>query len=191
MTGPLAPASPVMAEPASPARCVTGVAYAKIDTPIGRLIAAVTGEGLVRLSLPNDRPERVLGGLEERFGHAPTESAEALADTSRELHEYFAGERDEFTLPLDYALTGGFDRRACEAMTAVRYGETITYAELAHRAGNPRAARAAGHACATNPIAIVVPCHRIVGSDGSLHGYGGGLDMKRYLLRLEGVLLGM
>jgi methylated-DNA-[protein]-cysteine S-methyltransferase len=168
---------------------VSGLAYAEVETPIGRLIAAATDDGLVRLSLPNDSPERVLGGLEERFGSAPTESAEAMADTSRELHEYFAGERDEFTMPLDFALTSGFDRRACEAMARIGYGETITYAELAERAGNRRAARAAGHACATNPIAIVVPCHRVLGSNGSLHGYGGGLDMKRYLLRLEGVLL--
>ncbi len=168
---------------------MSAVAYAHVETPIGRLIAAATEDGLVRLSLPNDQPGRVLGDLEERLGVRPAKSPEALADTSRELGEYFAGERDEFTMPLDMGLTSGFDRRACEAMAQIGYGETITYAELADRAGNRRAARAAGHACATNPIAIVVPCHRVLGSDGSLHGYGGGLDMKRFLLRLEGVLL--
>jgi methylated-DNA-[protein]-cysteine S-methyltransferase len=168
---------------------MTGVAYAEVETPIGRLLAAATGDGLVRLSLPNDEPARVLGELEERLGVPPVESPQALAAISSELGEYFAGERSEFTMPLDLRLTSGFDRRACEAMAQIGYGTTITYAELAERAGNRGAARAAGHACATNPIAIVVPCHRVLGSDGSLHGYGGGLDMKRYLLRLEGALL--
>jgi methylated-DNA-[protein]-cysteine S-methyltransferase len=168
---------------------VTRAAYAEIETPIGRLIAAATADGLVRLGLPNDDRARVVRGLERELGDCPEESAAALADIRRELDEYFAGERTEFTVPLDLRLTSGFDRRACEAMGRIGYGTTITYAELAERAGNRGAARAAGHACATNPIAIVVPCHRVLGSDGSLHGYGGGLDMKRYLLQLEGVLL--
>jgi methylated-DNA-[protein]-cysteine S-methyltransferase len=168
---------------------VTGVAYAEVETPIGRLLVASTDAGLVRLGLPNDDRQRVLRELERELGDRPQESSAALAEIRTELDEYFAAERSEFTMPLDLTLTSGFDRRACEAMAEIAYGTTISYAELAERAGNRGAARAAGHACATNPIAIVVPCHRVLGSDGSLHGYGGGLDMKRYLLRLEGALL--
>jgi methylated-DNA-[protein]-cysteine S-methyltransferase len=166
-----------------------GVAYTVVDSPVGPLLAAATARGLVRLGLPNDNRARLLRCLEQALGDRPEESSAALAEIRRELGEYFAGVRTAFTMPLDLSLTSGFDRRACEAMAQIGYGTTVTYAELAERAGNRGAARAAGHACATNPIAIVVPCHRVLGSDGSLHGYGGGLDMKRYLLRLEGALL--
>jgi methylated-DNA-[protein]-cysteine S-methyltransferase len=168
---------------------VSGLAYSAIETPVGRLLAAAGERGLLRIGLPNEEPGEVLAELTGRLGTQPVESPQMLAEVRRQLDEYFAGERREFAVPLDLSLRSGFDRRACESMTHIRYGETVSYAELAARAGNPRAARAAGHACATNPIAIVVPCHRVVGSDGSLHGYGGGLPMKRFLLQLEGALL--
>lgn len=152
------------------------VVWGRMDSPLGPLHVGVSELGLARLTLPSERPEPD----ELRDGD------ERLAGVRRQLDEYFAGERREFTIPLDWGVARGFRLRALEAMSRVPYGETVTYAELAGRAGNPRAARAAGHACATNPIPIVVPCHRIVGSDGGLHGYGGGLHLKEQLLRLEG-----
>jgi methylated-DNA-[protein]-cysteine S-methyltransferase len=168
---------------------VTAVAYAEIDSPAGLLLAATTDRGLVRLALTGEPRQRVLMELRSRLGAEPVQDSEALAPLASELDEYFAAARREFTIPLDRSLTSGFDRRACEELSAIPYGSTVTYAELARRAGRPGAARAAGHACATNPIAIVVPCHRVLGSDGSLRGYGGGLELKRSLLQLEGALL--
>jgi methylated-DNA-[protein]-cysteine S-methyltransferase len=168
---------------------MTAVAFAELETPVGTLVAATTECGLVRLALPGERRQRVVDELRARLGTEAVEDAAAVEPVASELGEYFAGTRDAFTLPLDRSLTSGFDRRVCEEMSAIPYGSTVTYAELAARAGRPGAARAAGHACATNPIAIVVPCHRVLGSDGGLRGYGGGLEMKRFLLQLEGALL--
>jgi methylated-DNA-[protein]-cysteine S-methyltransferase len=156
---------------------MNGLAWGRVDSPFGPLHAGVSETGLARLLLPSEAGERGLLGADGR-----------LEAVRRQLEEYFAGERREFTLTLDLRGATGFRLRALQAMGRVPYGETVTYAELAARAGNPRAARAAGHACATNPIPIVLPCHRILGSDGGLHGYGGGLHMKEQLLRLEGVL---
>ena len=141
-------------------------------------------KGLVRIGLPAEDPDAVLEELDDNVSEAPARVAAAAS----ELDEYFAGRRREFTLPLDWARAQGFRLRVLEAMSRLPYGETVTYAELAARAGNPRAPRAAGHACATNPIPIVVPCHRVVGSDGSLRGYTGGLHYKEFLLRLEGAI---
>jgi len=149
--------------------------WGRVESPVGPLHVAVSEAGLARIAFPREQHGRV--AIDDRV--------EAVR---RQLGEYFAGERREFTLPLDWSVARGFRLRALEAMSRVPYGETATYAELAARAGNPRAARAAGHACATNPIPIVLPCHRIVGSDGGLHGYGGGLHVKEQLLRLERAL---
>ena len=168
---------------------MTAVTYAELQTAAGPLLAATTEHGLVRLALPGEPRQRVLAELRSRLAAEPVESRDALAPVASELDEYFAGKRRAFTIPLDRSLTRGFDRRACEELSAIPYGSTVTYAELARRAGRPGAARAAGRACATNPIAIVVPCHRVLGSDGSLRGYGGGLELKRSLLELEGALL--
>jgi methylated-DNA-[protein]-cysteine S-methyltransferase len=154
---------------------VSAVVWGLVESPFGPLHVAVSEAGLARLAFPSEQHGRV--AMDDR-----------IDAVRRQLDEYFAGDRREFTLSLDWGSAGGFRRRALEAMSRVPYGETVTYAELAARAGNPRAARAAGHACATNPIPIVLPCHRILGSDGRLHGYGGGLHMKRQLLRLEGAL---
>ncbi len=108
-----------------------------------------------------------------------------LDETARQLEEYFAGRRREFDLPLDLRLAHGFRRHVLDELRDVGYGTTVSYSELAQAAGNPRAVRAVGSACATNPIPIVIPCHRVLRSDGSLGGYGGGLHVKRALLDLE------
>jgi methylated-DNA-[protein]-cysteine S-methyltransferase len=165
---------------------MSGIAYAVLDSPIGDLLVASTRQGLVRIGLPAEDPGAVLDELASRLSLELAESPRRVAAPRRELDEYFAGTRRRFTLPLDWAEARGFRRRALEAMSRLPFGETVTYKELATRAGNPRAARAAGHACATNPIPIVVPCHRVIGSDGSLHGYTGGLQVKEFLLELEG-----
>lgn len=151
------------------------VVWGRVESPFGPLHVAVSEAGLARLAFPQEPHGRLVAD-------------DRVEDVRLQLEEYFAGERREFTLTLDLGPAAGFRLRALEAMSRIPYGETVTYAELAGRAGNPRAARAAGHACATNPIPIILPCHRVLGSDGGLHGYGGGLDVKERLLRLEGAL---
>jgi methylated-DNA-[protein]-cysteine S-methyltransferase len=154
------------------------LAWGRIDSPLGVLHVGMSGRRLARIALPS----------EDRSGIVPTRSA-GIAHAASELKEYFAGERREFTIPLDWSRARGFRRRVLEEMGRIPYGETVTYRELAARAGNSRAARAAGHTCATNPIPIVLPCHRVIGSDGRLHGFTGGIHLKEFLLRLEGSLL--
>jgi methylated-DNA-[protein]-cysteine S-methyltransferase len=157
---------------------VRPVAWGRVESPLGPLHVGVSELGLARIAVTSEPPEQ------DRLSNGE----ERVVDVRRQLDEYFAGERREFTMPLDWSGVTGFRLRALEAMGRVPYGETVTYAELAGRAGNLRAARAAGHACATNPIPIVLPCHRIVGSDGTLRGYMGGIHLKELLLRLEGAL---
>jgi methylated-DNA-[protein]-cysteine S-methyltransferase len=153
-----------------------------IDSPIGPLYIEAGERGLRRLDF-------MPGATSEATDSEYAVAAQIELETARQLREYFAGERTAFDLPLD--LEGsGFRQRAWLALASIPYGATVTYAQLAALAGNPAAARAAGHACATNPIAIVLPCHRVIGSNGSLHGFGGGLDMKAFLLRLEGAPIG-
>jgi methylated-DNA-[protein]-cysteine S-methyltransferase len=165
------------------------VAYSTFPSPIGDLTAAVTGRGLVRVGLPVDDPVELVDDLERRLGERPVESGRDVAPARAQLDEYFAGERQAFTMPLDWSLARGFRLRVLEEMFQIPYGQTVTYAELAGRAGNPRAPRAAGQACATNPIPIVLPCHRVLSSDGGLNWYSGGLHFKEFLLRHEGALL--
>ena len=159
-----------------------------VDSPIGVLTLARGPEGLVRLTLAGETPQSVADDLRTRLGADVVEDDIALADVRDQLGRYFAGELEEFDVPLDWTLAHGFHRACCEAMLRIPYGVTVTYAELAASAGSPRAVRAAGQACATNPIAIIAPCHRVLASDG-FGGYGGGLDQKRMLLALEGALL--
>ncbi len=163
------------------------VACADIETPMGRLTLAATGAGLVRVGLPPEDPSTVRDELRRRLGDV-VEDESGVDPARRQLDEYFAGERREFTMPLDWSLARGFRLRALEEMFRIPYGTTISYGELAARAGNPRAPRAAGQACATNPIPIVLPCHRVIRSDGDLNWYTGGLHYKEFLLRLEGAL---
>lgn len=163
------------------------VAYAEIDSPIGTLIAASTEVGLVQIGWQSSDHEAILERLAAAVGPRILRSPRRLDPVRRELEEYFEGRRRQFDLPLDWRLTGGFVRRVLTETDRIPFGETRTYAELATAAGSPRAFRAAGSALGANPIPIVVPCHRVLRTGGALGGYGGGLEVKRKLLELEGV----
>jgi len=164
------------------------VAYATVDSPLGTLTVAATPRGLVALGLPNRAPEDVAQDLASRISPRVLEAPARLDPVRRELDLYFAGKLDRFDLPLDWRLSGGFRRRVLRAIDRIPYGQTRSYTEMARRAGNERAVRAAGSACGSNPIPLVVPCHRVLRTSGALGGYGGGLPMKQALLELEGVL---
>jgi methylated-DNA-[protein]-cysteine S-methyltransferase len=162
------------------------VAYTSTDTPIGRLMLAATPAGLVRLAFENEDADAVLADLARRVSPRVLEAPARLDGARRELEEYFVGRRSQFALPLDWSLTAGFRRAVLSATAGIPYGRTETYRTVAAAAGNPAAVRAAGTALATNPLPIVVPCHRVLRSDGGLGGYRGGLELKGALLRLEG-----
>jgi methylated-DNA-[protein]-cysteine S-methyltransferase len=164
------------------------VAYATTDTPVGPLLVATTPRGLVRAAYPRERPDDVLSELARDVSPRVLESPRELDPVRRELDQYFEGRRRSFDLPIDWRLSHGFRRHALEALRGIPYGGTITYSELAERAGSPRAHRAAGSACGSNPIPIVVPCHRVVRTGGGLGGYGGGVEVKEFLLELEGAI---
>jgi len=164
------------------------VAYARVDSPFGPLLLAATPRGLVRVSLPGYDPEEALADLATRVSPRVLEAPERLDEARRELDLYFDGKLTEFELAIDWQLTGGFRKRVQQAIARIPYGKTRSYTEMARSAGNERAVRAAGTACGSNPIPIVVPCHRVLRSGGALGGYGGGLPMKEGLLKLEGIL---
>jgi len=163
------------------------VAYAMSDSPFGALLLAATPKGLVKLSLPGHDPEQALEDLAARISPRLLEAPARLDEARRELDLYFEGKLTEFDLPLDWQLSRDFRRRALRAIDRIPYGKTRSYTEIARSAGNERAVRAAGSACGSNPIPIVVPCHRVLRTGGALGGYGGGLPMKEALLKLEGV----
>ena len=164
---------------------VLDVAYRTVASPVGELLLAATPRGLVRIAYQVQGFEEVLtdlaGAISPRILHAPAR----LDGAARELEEYFAGRRRRFDLPLDLQLSEGFRRRVVQQLPQIDYGATVSYTEIARRAGSVRAVRAAGSACARNPLPVVVPCHRVVRSDGALGGYVGGLAAKRTLLELE------
>ncbi|HET8815391.1 MAG TPA: methylated-DNA--[protein]-cysteine S-methyltransferase [Solirubrobacterales bacterium] len=166
------------------------VAYANADSPFGPLLLAKTRRGLVRVGLPNQDQDELLVDLAERVSPRVLESPPELDEVRRELDLYFEGNLARFDLPLDWRLSSGFRQRVLRAIDRIPYGQTRSYTEMARRAGNERAVRAAGTACGSNPIPLVVPCHRVLRTGGALGGYGGGLPMKRALLELEGVLDG-
>jgi methylated-DNA-[protein]-cysteine S-methyltransferase len=176
-----------LAERAS-AEGLLDVAYATTDSPFGELLLARTPRGLVRVSLPSYDPQEALEELAERISPRVLEVPAELDEARRQLDLYFEGKLTGFDLPLDWRLTQGFRSRVQHAIARIPYGQTRSYTEVAASAGNERAVRAAGTACGSNPIPIVVPCHRVLRSGGALGGYGGGLPMKRALLELEGVL---
>jgi methylated-DNA-[protein]-cysteine S-methyltransferase len=161
------------------------VAYTVVDTPIGPLLLAATGAGLVRIAFENEDHDRVLemlaGKLSPRILRAPGR----LADAARQLDQYFAGARTGFDLALDLSLSGGFRQAVQRYLPQIGYGQTQTYAQVAKLVGNPKAVRAVATACATNPLPVVVPCHRVLRTDGTLGGYRGGLAAKTTLLKLE------
>lgn len=165
------------------------VAIGTVATPVGDLLVAVTPRGLVRVAFLEENRDRVLGELARRLSPRILESARATEDVRRELDEYFAADRMKFDLRIDRRLVQGMQRDVLSATGRVAYGSVATYGEIAKRIGRPTAARAVGRALGANPIPIVIPCHRVVGAGGSLTGYGGGLDRKALLLRLEGALL--
>jgi len=164
------------------------VAYATTDSPFGPLLLAATPRGLVRVGLPNQDADELLVDLAARVSPRVLEAPARLDEARRELDLYFEGKLTDFDLALDWQLSKDFRRRVLRAIARIPYGQTRSYTEMARRAGNERAVRAAGTACGSNPLPLVVPCHRVLRTGGALGGYGGGLPMKEDLLRLEGVL---
>jgi methylated-DNA-[protein]-cysteine S-methyltransferase len=174
-------------EAAAAAR-VLDVGFDVVDTAIGRLLVAATDRGLCRVSFDPD-PDEHLDLLARAFGPRVLRTSGAVEEARRQLDEYFEGDRHAFALDVDLRAAAPFARRVLTELAGVPYGETTTYGALAGRIGAPRAARAVGTVMNRNPIPIVLPCHRVVGSTGKLVGYGGGLELKERLLRLEGALL--
>ena len=171
---------------AAAAAGLVDVAYATLDSPLGRLLLAATPQGLIRVAyIEYTDQDAVLEQLAAKVSPRVLAAPRKLDEPRRELDQYFAGARHEFDVPLDWRLTRGFSRRVLEATARIPYGVTSTYKQMATEAGNERASRAAGNALGSNPIPIIVPCHRILHGDGGLGGYTGGLDKKRLLLAVE------
>ncbi|MEY2421745.1 MAG: methylated-DNA-[protein]-cysteine S-methyltransferase [Acidimicrobiaceae bacterium] len=165
------------------------VAYTTVDTPVGPIGLAATDTGLVKVALRPDE-EDFLGELCANVSPRVLEQPAKLDAVRRQLDEYFDGRRTTFSLPIDWQLSHGFRRMVLEALfSQVHFGEVVSYGELAQRVGHPKASRAVGTAMATNPVPIVVPCHRVLRTGGSIGNYGGGVEMKRQLLTFEGSLL--
>jgi methylated-DNA-[protein]-cysteine S-methyltransferase len=164
------------------------VAYDLVDTPVGRLFVAATDRGLCRIAYDTE-PEQELESLARTFGLRVLRSAKPIDPARWELDEYFDGKRQQFDLPVDLALLADFNRLVLGELALVPYGDVVTYGELAARVSRPGAARAVGTVMNRNPLPIVLPCHRVIGANGKLVGYAGGLERKEQLLRLEGALL--
>jgi methylated-DNA-[protein]-cysteine S-methyltransferase len=161
------------------------VAYRTIDTPVGSLLLAATDAGLVRVAFARQGHDAALVALAEKVSPRILSAPGRLDAVAREMDEYFAGARSRFDLPLDHRLSSGFRRQVLAHLPDIAYGSTASYAAVARLAGNPKAVRAVGTACATNPLPVVVPCHRVVRADGSPGGYAGGQAAKQILLALE------
>jgi methylated-DNA-[protein]-cysteine S-methyltransferase len=161
------------------------VAYHTVDSPVGELLLAATDQGLVRVAFASQDHDAVLAELARAVSPRVLRAPRRLADASRQLDEYFAGRRTVFQLPLDLRLATGFRRAVLAHLPEIGYGRTESYAQVAAAAGNPKAVRAVGTACARNPLPLVVPCHRVIRSDGSYGEYAGGVAAKRTLLRME------
>jgi len=162
------------------------IAYRTVDSAVGRLLLAATPRGLLRVAFANEDYDSVLQNLSGRISPRILEAPMRLDPIARQLDEYFTGRRQSFDVALDWSLSQGFRRTVLEHLnTDIGYGATASYAALALLSGSPKAVRAVGTACATNPIPIVVPCHRVIRSDGTLGSYRGGPAAKRVLLDLE------
>ncbi len=161
------------------------VAYRMVDSPVGPLLLAATERGLVRVAFEREDFDAVIETLASRLGSRILRGTARLDDAVREVEEYFTGSRRRFDLPLDQSLSAGFRLEVQRYLPQIDYGRTLTYAQVADSVGNPQAVRAVGSACARNPLPIVVPCHRVVRTDGGLGGYVGGLEAKKALLGLE------
>jgi methylated-DNA-[protein]-cysteine S-methyltransferase len=176
-----------LAERAETARLLD-VAYAELDSPIGELIVFVTPRGLLRVKYADEPIESVLADVAARVSPRILRAPARTDDVRRELDGYFALRRRRFELPIDWSLVRGFAGGVLRQTARIPFGDVRSYGQVAAQAGSPRAARAAGNALGSNPIPIVVPCHRVLLANGNLGGYSGGLDRKRYLLALEGSL---
>ena len=163
------------------------VAWAPADSPVGPLVLAATDDGVVMVSYHS--PDEVVDEVGRRISPRVLRAPRRLDAARRELDEYFAGRRQHFDVPLDWRLINGFQRKVLSACAAIPFGRVATYQDMAASAGNPKASRAAGTALGRNPMPIIVPCHRVLRSGGGFGGYTGGLDKKRLLLELEGVIL--
>jgi methylated-DNA-[protein]-cysteine S-methyltransferase len=161
------------------------IAYRTVDSPVGRLLVAATGTGVVTVGFEAEGHDHVLQRLADRLSPRILHAPSRLELVTRQLEAYFDGRLTHFDIPLDLVLSTGFRREVLERLRLVEFGHNVSYAELAALSGRPNASRAVGTACATNPIPIIVPCHRVLRSDGSLGGYAGGLAVKRFLLDLE------
>lgn len=164
------------------------VAYGTYDSPLGALTVMVTPRGLVRLSYPGEAIAVQLDELADRVSPRILRAPERTDSVRRQLEEYFGGERRRFEVPIDWRLVRGFARNVLRAAAHIPFGSVSSYRQVAAEAGSPKAYRAAGNALGSNPVPIVVPCHRVLHAGGGLGGYTGGIDRKRYLLRLEGAL---
>ena len=159
-------------------------------SPLGDIWLASTDYGLAAIEWSKDESD-FSAYLSKRFKRPSHPDPEKLASSLQQLDEYLRGERMDFTLPIDWSLLREFQSKVLQLVFAIPYGQTRTYGEIAHEIGNPNAARAVGRANATNPMPLVIPCHRVIGADGKLHGYGGGegLPTKEWLLKMEGAVM--
>lgn len=164
---------------------ILDVAYRTVDSPVGTLLLAATDTGLVRVAFDSENHDAVLQSLADRISPRILSARRRLDTPARQLEEYFGGHRQSFDLPLDWRLSAGFRRQVLSQLPEIGYGHTVSYAAVAQLAGNPKAVRAAASACATNPLPVVVPCHRVIYSDGRPGRYRGGENAKLTLLTLE------
>ncbi|MGD9998269.1 MAG: methylated-DNA--[protein]-cysteine S-methyltransferase [Ilumatobacteraceae bacterium] len=164
---------------------VLDVAHRTVDTPVGSLLLAATEAGLARVAYASEGHDRVLADLARRISPRILRHPARLDTVAQQIDEYFAGRRRAFDLRIDWRLSTGFRLDVLQHLRDIGYGSTATYASVAALTGRPRAVRAVGTACATNPLPLVIPCHRVVRSDGSMGGYLGGIDAKSALLQLE------
>ncbi|MDP9335490.1 MAG: methylated-DNA--[protein]-cysteine S-methyltransferase [Actinomycetota bacterium] len=164
---------------------ILDIAYRVVDSPVGPLLLAATDAGLVRVAFSSENHDAVLQSLSDRISPRVLNDPARLDSAARELDDYFAGHRRAFDVPLDWQLSTGFRSAVLHHLPEIGYGHTATYAAVAQLAGNPKAVRAVGSACANNPLPLIVPCHRVVRSDGRMGGYLGGVEAKRMLLALE------
>ncbi|AKT50427.1 methylated-DNA--[protein]-cysteine S-methyltransferase [Arsenicicoccus sp. oral taxon 190] len=161
------------------------VRHRDVDSPFGPLLVASTARGVARVAFAGEDHEAVLDSLAAALGPRVLQARSSLDDVARELDEYFTGARTSFTTPVDLVLAKGFRREVLGHLREIPYGSTESYAVVATASGSPRAVRAVGTACATNPVPLLVPCHRVVRSDGTPGAYRGGAEAKRWLLALE------
>jgi methylated-DNA-[protein]-cysteine S-methyltransferase len=167
------------------AKGLIDVAVTTMDSPIGTLLLMATPKGLVRIAFESENRDEVLGEVAQNLSPRILEAPRRLDPVRRELDRYFEGKLRDFEVPLDWSLAGDFARRVLRRTARIPYGSVASYGDVAMGVGTPRGARAVGNALGSNPIPVVVPCHRVVRTGGAIGGYGGGLTRKRWLLALE------